>query len=375
MAGLYLHIPFCKQKCSYCDFHFSTSLNHKTDLINALIKEIEQRKNQLTSEINTIYFGGGTPSLLSIDEFKLIVEAIQKNYGLSNKIEFTIETNPDDLAPQKLIELKEIGVNRLSIGIQSFFDDDLQFFNRAHNSKQAQDSILLSQDLGIENITIDLIYNSPTLTIDKWEQNLEKVKQLNIPHLSAYTLTIEENTALNHQVKTKLVKMPSDEEAIQQFKMLIDRTKNMGMVQYEVSNFGKEGYYSKHNSNYWKGEKYLGFGPSAHSFIGDKRSWNIANNMKYIQAINNGEPFFEEEFIYEKTAYNEYVLTRLRTVWGIDMNDLKTNFSEEIYNHFTIELEKYSKTSYLQTANNKITLTKEGIFIADKIASDFFIVE
>lgn len=375
MAGLYLHIPFCKQKCSYCDFHFSTSLKHKTDLINALIKEVEQRKNQLSSDINTIYFGGGTPSLLSVEEFKLITEAIQKNYSLSSEIEFTIETNPDDLTLQKVKELKEVGVNRMSIGIQSFFDDDLLFFNRAHNSKQAEKSILLSQDLGIDNITIDLIYNSPTLTMDKWEQNFEKVKQFNVPHLSAYTLTVEENTILNHQVKTQQVTMPKDDEAIQQFKLLIDRTKEIGMVQYEVSNFGKEGYFSQHNSNYWKGEEYLGFGPSAHSFIGHKRSWNVANNHKYIQAINNGESFSEEENIDEKTAYNEYVLTRLRTTWGIDKLYIVDNFNPSIIKHFNSELAQYSKTSYLQTENNKITLTQEGIFIADKIASDFFIVE
>ncbi len=251
MAGFYLHIPFCKQKCSYCDFHFSTSLKHKADLINVLIKEIEQRKNQLTSEIHTIYFGGGTPSILTNNEFLIIMEALYKNYNIANNLEFTIECNPDDLSPQKLKELKALGANRLSIGVQSFFDEDLKFFNRAHNARLAEESILMSQDVGFDNITIDLIYSAPTLSPKKWEENLNKVGQLNIPHLSAYTLTVEPNTALHHQVKTNQTKMPTDEEAILQFKLLMDKTKSFGMIQYEISNFGKEGYFSKHNSNYW----------------------------------------------------------------------------------------------------------------------------
>lgn len=384
MAGIYIHIPFCKQACSYCDFHFSTSLKHKESLINALVKEIFQKKGFLKTEIKTIYFGGGTPSLLELEDLNLIVGALYNNYNVAQNIEFTFECNPDDLTLQKLKELKQIGVNRLSIGTQSFFDEDLQFFNRAHNSKQAEESILMSQDLGFENITIDLIYNTPTLTIQKWEQNLAKVNQLNVPHLSAYTLTVEANTALHHQVKTNQTALPTDEEAIAQFKLLMEKTKAFGLTQYEVSNFGKEGFYSKHNSNYWKGEEYLGFGPSAHSYYktflekgnrGMLRSWNISNNLKYINAIIEGIAFCEEEIINEKTAYNEYVLTRLRTIWGIENHYIKANFNESINQHFNKELERYLKTSYLQTENNRITLTQEGIFIADKIASDLFYIE
>lgn len=386
MAGIYLHIPFCKQACSYCDFHFSTSLKHKTSLVNALVKEIIQKKDFLTTEINTIYFGGGTPSLLSNDDFLLINEALQKNYKVANNIEFTVECNPDDLTKHKLKELKQVGVNRLSIGTQSFFDEDLQFFNRAHNAKQAEQSILLSQDIGFENITIDLIYNTPTLTIQKWQQNLDKVNQLNVPHLSAYTLTVEPNTALHHQVKTNQTRLPTDEEAIAQFKMLMAKTKSFGLTQYEVSNFGAAGFYSKHNSNYWKGEEYLGFGPSAHSYQKNsplkregggvsKRSWNVPNNIRYINAINNEEKYNEEEIIDEKTAYNEYVLTRLRTIWGIEKDYIKTNFNSLINKHFNKELGKYSNTSYLQIENEKINLTQEGIFIADKISSDLFYIE
>ena len=375
MAGIYIHIPFCKQACSYCDFHFSTSIKHKTDIVNALVKEIEQKKELINSEINTIYFGGGTPSLLAFDDLKLIIGALYSNYKIAKNIEFTFECNPDDLTQQKLKELKQVGVNRLSIGTQSFFDEDLTFFNRAHNAKQAEKSILMSQDIGFDNITIDLIYNAPTLTTKKWEQNLAKIEQLAVPHLSAYTLTVEPNTSLHHQVKTNQTQLPSDEEAIEQFKYLMSFTKNIGLTQYEVSNFGKEGFYSQHNSNYWKGIEYLGFGPSAHSFYHNKRSWNISNNSIYIKAIQNNEPFSEEELIDEKTAYNEYVLTRLRTIWGIEKDFIQANFNEEINLHFNNELAKYLKTSYLQTENNKITLNQEGIFIADKIASDLFYIE
>jgi len=384
LAGIYIHIPFCKQACSYCDFHFSTSLKHKADLINALVKEIELKKNLLTSEINTIYFGGGTPSLLEINDLKLIVDSIYKNYNVANKVEFTFECNPDDLNREKLKELKQVDVNRLSIGTQSFFNDDLQFFNRAHNSTQAEKSILMSQDVGFENITIDLIYNTPTLTMQKWEQNLDKINQLNVPHLSAYTLTVEPKTALHHQVKTKQTSLPTDEEAITQFKLLMAKTEAFGLIQYEVSNFGAAGFYSKHNSNYWKGEEYLGFGPSAHSFLQDSpfeggergmmRSWNVSNNLQYIKSINEGKPYFEEEIIDEKTAYNEYVLTRLRTIWGIEKDYVQTNFSSAINQHFNKELEQYLKTDFLKIEKNTITLTQEGIFIADKIASDLFYV-
>jgi oxygen-independent coproporphyrinogen-3 oxidase len=379
MAGLYLHIPFCKQACSYCDFHFSTSLKHKAELIEALIKEISQKKHLLQSEIKSIYFGGGTPSILSIVELNLINEAIYKNYNIGDDVEYTLECNPDDLTKQKLLELKKVGVNRLSIGTQSFFDEDLKFFNRAHNSVEAEKSILLSQDIGIENITIDLIYNSPTLTLQKWEQNLDKVNQLNVPHLSAYTLTVEPKTALYHQIETKNTQLPPDEEAIKQFKLLIEKTKSFGLTQYEVSNFGKEGFYSLHNSNYWKGEEYLGFGPSAHSYLKylenkPKRSWNVSNNMIYIKGLKENKIYFEDEIIDEKTAYNEYVLTRLRTIWGIDKNYISQNFNDKIVAHFSLELDKYLNSSYLETDNNNIKLTPEGVFIADKISSDLFFV-
>lgn len=375
MAGIYIHIPFCKQKCSYCDFHFSTSLKYKSSLIDCLVKEIESKKELLKESISSIYFGGGTPSMLNNYDLIRLIEALQKNYTISQNVEITYECNPDDISKTKLSDIKNAGVNRLSIGIQSFFEDDLKLFNRAHNSTQAKESILLSQDAGFDNITVDLIYGSPLLTQQKWENNLNLIGKLNIPHLSAYTLTVEPNTALHHQVKTNKINLPTDEQAIAQFKTLIEMTEGFGLNQYEISNFGKEDYYSYHNSNYWKGVEYLGFGPSAHSYINNKRFWNVSNNIKYIKAINETKKYWEEETIDEITAYNEYILTRLRTIWGIEKNYISENFDLYIVNHFIKELAPYLKSSYLQVSNNKITLTKEGIFIADKISSDLFFVK
>lgn len=383
MAGIYIHIPFCKQSCSYCDFHFSTSLKHKPDLVQALVKEIESRKNQLTSQIDTIYFGGGTPSLLEINDLNLLIDALYKNYNIANKIEFTLECNPDDLSKEKLKELNSVGVNRLSIGVQSFNNDELQFFNRAHNFSEAETSIKLSQDVGFDNITIDLIYGSPILTDEMWLNNLQKVNDFNVPHLSAYSLTLEPKTALDHQVRTGRIPALNDEKTIAQFKTLIQKTAAFGLTQYEVSNFGKEGFYSQHNSNYWKGTAYLGFGPSAHSYLKNsplesggvsKRFWNVSNNLKYINALNGNEAYFEEEIIDGKTAFNEYILTRLRTIWGVEIDYIKANFNAKINEHFVQELKPYLNSSYLQQINNKVILTDEGILITDKITSDLFYV-
>lgn len=354
-------------------------------LIQAIVKEIELKSHEFKEPISTIYFGGGTPSLMDNDELKMIVDAIQHNYSVSKNIEFTLECNPDDLTKQKVIELKNAGVNRLSIGTQSFFDDDLQFFNRAHSAKEAEKSILMSQDAGFENITIDLIYGTPTLTQEKWEYNLKKVEELNVPHLSAYSLTIEPKTAIHHQIKTKKIQLLPEGNVIQQFNTLMDFTSQIGMVHYEISNFAKDGFFSQHNSNYWKGEEYLGIGPSAHSYLKSsplergergvlKRFWNVSNNAKYIQAIQNNTSFFEEEIIDERTSYNEYVLTRLRTILGVDLNYLRTNFNDKYASYFIKETTNYLLSNHLQQTDNCITLTKKGIFIADKVSSDLFFV-
>ncbi len=379
MAGIYIHIPFCKQKCSYCDFHFSTNFKYKSELLAALQKEIILQKDHFKTEtINTIYFGGGTPSVLTEKELNLLLDAVYRNYQVNEKVELTMECNPDDITSKKINEYKKNGVNRLSIGIQSFFNDDLQFFNRAHNANEAEQSILKTQDAGIDNITIDLIYNSPLLTLKKWEQNLDKFINLKVPHLSAYTLTVEPKTALHHLVKTKQTTLPTDELAIEQFKLLKEKTKQAGLIHYEVSNFGKEGYFSQHNSNYWKGENYLGIGPSAHSFMNNnssqKRSWNVANNTQYIKAINQGTPYFEEEFIDETTAFNEYILTRLRTIWGLDLAYMKNTFNPVLLHHFEKELEAYKNSELITISKNTVTLTTKGIFVVDKITADLFYV-
>ncbi|HEY9081746.1 MAG TPA: radical SAM family heme chaperone HemW [Vicingaceae bacterium] len=379
MAGIYIHIPFCKQKCSYCDFHFSTNFKYKTVLLAALQKEIVLQKDHFKTEtINTIYFGGGTPSVLTEKELNLLLEAVYRNYQVNEKIELTMECNPDDITSKKINEYKKSGVNRLSIGVQSFFDDDLQFFNRAHNASEAEQSILKTQDAGIDNITIDLIYNSPLLILKKWEQNLDKFISLKVPHLSAYTLTVEPKTALHHLVKTKQTTLPTDEQAIEQFKLLMEKTKQAGLIHYEVSNFGKEGYFSQHNSNYWKGQNYLGIGPSAHSFMNNNssqtRSWNVANNTKYIKAINQNTPYFEEELIGETTAFNEYILTRLRTIWGLDLEYIKNTFNPVLLNHFEKELEAYKNSELITISKNTVTLTTKGIFVVDKITADLFYV-
>jgi len=379
MAGIYIHIPFCKKKCSYCDFHFSTNFKHKSELLAALQKEIVLQKDHFKNEfINTIYFGGGTPSVLTEKELNLLLATVYSNYKVKEKVELTMECNPDDITSKKINEYKKSGVNRLSIGIQSFFNDDLQFFNRAHNASEAEQSILKTQDAGIDNITIDLIYNSPLLTLKKWEQNLDKFISLNVPHLSAYTLTVEPKTALHHLVKTKQTTLPTDEQAIEQFKLLMEKTKQAGLVHYEVSNFGKEGYFSQHNSNYWKGENYLGIGPSAHSFMNNntsqKRSWNVANNTKYIKAIHQGTPYFEEELIDETTAFNEYILTRLRTIWGLDLEYIKNTFNPVLLRHFEKELEAYKNSELITISKNTVTLTTKGIFVVDKITADLFYV-
>ena len=374
MAGIYIHIPFCKQSCNYCDFHFSTSLKHKPDLVKSLVKEIETRKSDLTSTINTIYFGGGTPSLLEGDDLKRIIDSVYRNYDGASNIELTLECNPDDLTQQKLKELSTSGVNRLSIGVQSFDEEELKFFNRAHNANEAESSIKRSQDVGFENITVDLIYGSPLLTDKLWLENLQKVNDFGVPHLSAYGLTVEPKTKLEHQIKTGQFPVLDDDKMIAQFKVLIQKSKEFGLTQYEVSNFGKEGFYSQHNSNYWKGEEYLGIGPSAHSFIENRRIWNVANNIKYIKALSNNEAYSEEEIIDEKTAFNEYILTRLRTIWGIDMDYILSQFNETIQDHFNKEIAQYLDSLYLHIEKNKITLTQEGIFIADKITSDLFYV-
>ncbi|MBN8694823.1 MAG: radical SAM family heme chaperone HemW [Bacteroidetes bacterium] len=372
MAGIYLHIPFCKQACTYCDFHFSTLLKNKPEFVKALCKEIELRKDYLeTNSIHSIYFGGGTPSILCQEELQSIFDTLKKYFTWDKQIEITLECNPDDLNKEKLKELKEVGVNRLSVGLQSFNDDELKWMNRAHNAKESETCIKAAQEAGFNNITIDLIYGSKFQTIESWKQTLQKAIDLNVQHISSYNLTVEKKTKLGIDVLKGKEKEVDDEKSAEQFLIMIEMLEKNGFIHYEISNFAKPGYIAVHNSNYWKGEKYLGLGPSAHSFNGKTRQWNVANNNTYIKAISENSTYFEIENLTPENRYNEYVLTGLRTIWGCDIAYIQNNLGAEYVKHFVDEIEKQNISLY-EKENTVYRLTKKGQLLADKIAMDLF---
>ena len=375
MAGIYIHIPYCKQKCSYCDFHFSTNLQSKSLLIKAINKELELRKNEINQPLETIYFGGGTPSILSENELESIFETIYKNYSTSSIKEITLEANPDDLTKEKLAFLKSTPINRFSIGVQSFFEEDLRLMNRAHNAQEAEKSIKLTQDFGFENITIDLIYGSTTTTDEMWRENLKKAIELNVPHMSSYALTVEEKTVLDHQIKKGETKPIDDNRQNDQFQILVDTLTANNFIQYEISNFGKENYFSHHNSNYWKGVPYIGIGPSAHSYNGKQRAWNIANNAKYIQSINQNILPDEIEILNESDQFNEMIIIGLRTISGIDLNRINSEFSQQLIDSFYQEINQLLEENLIEKQENKIILKPEAKFFADGIASRLFYVD
>lgn len=385
MAGLYIHIPFCKQACHYCDFHFSTSLQNKDAFLTALKKEIILQKEYFSNslsfpqgdgrgEVSTIYFGGGTPSLLSKNELNEIFDCLHNNFKINPDAEMTLEANPDDLTEEKIIELKSTPVNRLSIGIQSFYDEDLKLMNRAHTAEESIRAVKLAQENGFNNITIDLIYGIPGLTNHRWRNNLQIAFALNVNHISAYCLTVEPKTALAHQIKMGSVKNVDEQNGSEQFEIMLDAMHQNDFIQYEISNFCRNGAFSKHNSNYWKKENYLGLGPSAHSFNGATRQWNVSNNALYIQSIEKGELNFEKEILSAEQRYNEYVMTSLRTIWGVDLEYLEQNFGKEILDYCLEEVEKYIKSERVIAEENILYLSDKGKLIADKIASDLFFV-
>lgn len=374
MSGIYIHIPFCRQACHYCDFHFSTSLKNKKPFLKALLKEIELRRDYLSNEkIQTVYFGGGTPSLLTKDEILFIIDELHKYHEIEPAAEITFEANPDDLSIEKIKELKQTPVNRLSIGIQSFFDEDLKFMNRTHNTEEAISSVKASQDEGFENITIDLIYGTPTLTNENWEQNLSKTFSLNVPHVSCYELTVEPNTALHSFIKKGRIAPLDEQKTVMQFEMVMNRMKTENFIHYEISNFCKEGFYSRHNSNYWSQKKYLGLGPSAHSYNGTSRQWNVANNNAYIKSLENNDSFFESEKLSKMMLYNEYILTTLRTLQGADTNYIKSYFGQNILTHTYNEAEKHINSGLINKTKNKLTLSDQGKLYADKVAANLFL--
>ena len=385
MSGIYIHIPFCKQACHYCNFHFSTSLRYKNELIAALLKEIEiyssfptllsAKQGQALPAggmrapdiIETIYFGGGTPSLCTRDEVQSIIEKIHSVFKVSSGAEITLEANPDDITAEKLQNWKETGINRLSIGVQSFFEEDLLWMNRAHNAQQVVESLKWAVD-SFENITIDLIYGTPGLTNEKWKQNVEKSVSLGIPHLSCYALTVEPRTPLEKLIQQHKTENINPDKQSDQFLLLMQWLEQAGYEHYEISNFAKSGFRSRHNSSYWRGKEYVGFGPSAHSFDRNTRWWNIANNNRYINSINRGIIPFEKEELTATQKLNEYIMISLRTIEGLDLSKVDKAASLEL----RAKSRKYIESDLLKLENNSLRLTREGKLLADGIAADLF---
>ena len=387
MAGIYIHIPFCKQACHYCDFHFSTSFKKKSELVNALVKELQLRKDEFkNTNIETIYFGGGTPSLLSIDELQLLIDEVYKNYKVIDTPEITLEANTDDLMSVRARHIersrdtrtifedyKHIGINRLSIGIQSFFEDDLKLMNRVHNAVEAKECLSVATHY-FDNISIDLIYGIPGLTNENWMKNIETALSFNIPHISSYALTVEPKTALETFIKKGIIQNVDDDLAQEQFHLLIEALDASGFVHYELSNFGKPEYFSKNNSAYWQGKPYIGIGPSAHSFNGHQRGWNVRNNSKYIQSLENNQLPIEIETLSTTDKYNEYVMTGLRTIWGVSIEKVASDFGENYKTYLLKQAEKHLLEHLLYLDDGKLLVTKKGKFLSDGIASDLFML-
>ncbi|MBA3649289.1 MAG: radical SAM family heme chaperone HemW [Chitinophagales bacterium] len=372
MAGIYIHIPFCKQACHYCNFHFSNQINGKNDFIEALLKEIEMQKGYLNNKaISTIYFGGGTPSLLEQDDVKKIFEKLHQYFTINPDAEITFEANPDDLTTQKLSTLRALSINRLSIGIQSFIERDLKFMNRAHDSLQARTCVEQAKNEGFNNISIDLIYGLPDLTNEEWETTLQTAFELSIQHISSYCLTVEPKTALAKSIEMGRIPKGDEEKSATQFEILMKRMAENQFLHYEISNFCRERYYSRHNSNYWNGEWYLGLGPSAHSFNGQTRQWNISNNYKYINSIFKKNIPFERESLTNVQQLNEYIMTSLRTHWGCDLKRVKNDFRKD-YPEVRKNLEKISSDYFLE-ADEKIFLTEKGKLVADRIILEMIV--
>ena len=374
MSGIYIHIPFCKQACYYCDFHFLTSLKKKGDMLEAIAKELVLRKSEISDQVATIYFGGGTPSLLSEREINQIIKLIEAHYDVVDDPEITLEANPDDLTQEKIEALALSRVNRLSIGVQSFFDQDLEYMNRAHNTEQARSSMELATK-HFDNITIDLIYGLPHLSEESWKKNLEYTFELGVQHISSYALTVEPKTALDHFIKSGKYQAPIDSLTEKHFKILQEETKKQEYIQYEISNFGREGFFSKHNTSYWKGVSYLGIGPAAHSYDGLQRSWNIANNAKYISSIGKGLLPLERERLSTEDKTNEAIMTGLRTIWGVDLNEIGKRIGDSYKKEILIQAEKYLKKGILYVEQEHLFLRPESYFLADGISADLFLLK
>ena len=399
MAGIYIHIPFCKQACHYCDFHFSTSTKKKNELLAAICSEIELRKSEISVPVKTIYFGGGTPSLLNKEEIDLLIGEVYKNFEVEENIEVTLEANPDDLTKGNLYQLSKTKVNRLSIGVQSFFEEDLTLMNRAHNALEAKQCLTMATQY-FDNISVDLIYGIPGLDDNRWEESLDTIIAFGIPHVSCYALTVEPKTVLKKLIKNGKIAPVSEINSHRQYLILLDKMKKEGYVNYEFSNFGKQGYFSENNTAYWQGKSYLGLGPSAHSFDGNIRSWNISNNIQYINQIQIGKLPIKRETLSKTDRYNEYLMTGLRTMCGVSLNKVKNNFGTK-YLDYLLEQTKIpindglleivlakvvkpsinsrisssSKKEEFFTNDSVLIISEKGKFLSDGIASNLFMVE
>ena len=373
MAGIYVHIPFCKQSCYYCNFHFSTSDKKRGEVLNAIEHEIAQKARLSHEKISTIYFGGGTPSILDVKQINSIINKIYQEFKVEENAEITLEANPDDLKINKVIDLSKTKINRLSIGVQSFIDRELKSMNRAHDSKKAMKSLELSKKY-FDNISIDLIYGVPDSTLETWAYNLEVTMGFDVNHVSTYALTIEPKTALESFVRKLIVDMPKEGLIYKQYNLINEKLEPRGFINYEVCSFAKENFFSKNNSAYWLRKKYIGIGPSAHSFDGKSRSWNISNNKKYVEHINDGRSYHKREELTTIDQYNEYVMTGFRTIWGVSTEFLETNFNLKFKHYFIEKIQKHIDQKNIILNDNVYTTTKKGRFLADGIASDLFLL-
>jgi oxygen-independent coproporphyrinogen-3 oxidase len=379
LPGIYIHIPFCKQACHYCNFHFATSLQQKTELLAAMVKEVtlapsvlpvaESRGKEL---ITTLYFGGGTPSILNTEDLTLLFAALQQRFEFAGDIEITLEANPDDITDRKLKEWQTLGINRLSVGIQSFLEEELQWMHRAHTAAESLICIDKIKAAGYSNFSIDLIYGSPLLNDDDWKRNAALVIEKNIPHISCYALTVEPKTALDKLITLQKKENTDPEKQARQFLLLMDWMEAAGYEHYEISNYAKSGFRSRHNSSYWSGDTYYGFGPSAHAFNGTGRRWNIANNALYISSLQQNLIPFEEELLTSTQQLNEYIMTALRTMEGLNLDEVKKRFGADAANTILSNSKKWASTQKIIQANQQLILTKEGKLFADGIAADLF---
>lgn len=371
MAGLYIHVPFCVKRCLYCDFYSNTEMKYKDSFVSAISREMELRREYLGNEsLETIYFGGGTPSQLQAEDFDKIFNAIHRLFDTTNCTEITLEANPDDITPEYMSALRALPFNRISMGVQSFNPEDLRFLNRRHDREQAIRAVNLCKEKGITNISIDLIYGLPGQTRQTWEANLDEAIRLDIPHLSAYHLIYEEGTALYKLLEAGKVSPVEEDISVTLFSTLIDKLTAAGYLHYEISNFARPGHFSRHNSSYWTGKKYLGLGPSAHSYNGTEREWNKSSLSLYLKGITTGIPDIETETLNLHTRYNDYIITGLRTMWGVNLNDIQTIFGKELYDYCLSQAASPIKQGTLIQSGHTLTLSKTGIFISDSIMSD-----